>query len=99
MPHRTRRDTSWPSTKNGTPIGIPFAKGHGTGNDFVILDDPGDALDLTTADTIQLCDRRKGYHMAASGTDFQPEACAHAVMAGVASLAVRPVKAKRVSVR
>ncbi|MGW7317742.1 hypothetical protein [Streptomyces sp. NPDC054865] len=25
-----------------------------------ILDDPGDALDLTTIDTIQLCDRRRG---------------------------------------
>ncbi|MFG2979465.1 diaminopimelate epimerase [Streptomyces sp. NPDC048331] len=42
------------------PIGIPFAKGHGTGNDFLILEDPGDALDLTPADIIQLCDRRRG---------------------------------------
>lgn len=45
---------------NAIPIGIPFAKGHGTGNDFLILDDPGDVLDLTPADTMQLCDRRGG---------------------------------------
>ncbi|MFE0916046.1 MULTISPECIES: diaminopimelate epimerase [unclassified Streptomyces] len=43
-----------------TPIGIPFAKGHGTGNDFLILEDPDGLLDLTPAHTIRLCDRRKG---------------------------------------
>ncbi|MET9603160.1 diaminopimelate epimerase [Streptomyces sp. NPDC006459] len=42
------------------PIGTPFAKGHGTGNDFLILEDPDGLLDLTPAHTIRLCDRRKG---------------------------------------
>ncbi|MER5870527.1 diaminopimelate epimerase [Streptomyces sp. NPDC002044] len=45
---------------NGIPIGIAFAKGHSTGNDFLILDDPDGHLDLTPAHTIRLCDRRKG---------------------------------------
>ncbi|MFZ3475924.1 diaminopimelate epimerase [Streptomyces sp. 4.24] len=42
------------------PIGVPFAKGHGAGNDFLILDDPDGLLDLTPAQTIRLCDRRRG---------------------------------------
>jgi len=37
-----------------------FAKGHGTGNDFVILPDPDGALDLTPALVRRLCDRRTG---------------------------------------
>ncbi|GAA1553028.1 diaminopimelate epimerase [Streptomyces globosus] len=41
-------------------IAIPFAKGHGTGNDFLVLDDAENVLDLTPADTISLCDRRTG---------------------------------------
>lgn len=36
-----------------------FTKGHGTGNDFVILDDP-DGLDLTEQLVRWLCDRRFG---------------------------------------
>jgi len=37
-----------------------FAKGHGTGNDFVILPDPDGALDLTPELVRKLCDRRFG---------------------------------------
>lgn len=37
-----------------------FAKGHGTGNDFVILPDPDGELDLTPALVRALCDRRFG---------------------------------------
>jgi diaminopimelate epimerase len=37
-----------------------FAKGHGTGNDFVILPDAGDQLPLTPALVRRLCDRRSG---------------------------------------
>lgn len=37
-----------------------FAKGHGTGNDFVLLPDPDGALDLTTELVRRLCDRRFG---------------------------------------
>jgi len=37
-----------------------FAKGHGTGNDFLILPDPEDALVLAPEFVAALCDRRTG---------------------------------------
>ena len=37
-----------------------FAKGHGTGNDFVILPDPAAELDLPAGLAARLCDRRAG---------------------------------------
>jgi diaminopimelate epimerase len=37
-----------------------FAKGHGTGNDFVILPDPDGDLDLTAGLAARLCDRHFG---------------------------------------
>jgi diaminopimelate epimerase len=37
-----------------------FAKGHGTENDFVILPDPGSALDLRPELVARICDRRAG---------------------------------------
>jgi len=37
-----------------------FAKGHGTGNDFVILVDPGDDQGLSADLAVRLCDRRAG---------------------------------------
>ncbi len=40
--------------------GIPFVKGHGTENDFVVLPDLADELDLTPALVAALCDRRSG---------------------------------------
>jgi diaminopimelate epimerase len=40
--------------------GIPFSKGHGTQNDFVVLPDPEGALDLTPERVAALCDRRRG---------------------------------------
>ncbi|MBZ6113143.1 MULTISPECIES: diaminopimelate epimerase [Streptomyces] len=39
---------------------IAFLKGHGTENDFVIVPDPGNALDLPPAAVAALCDRRAG---------------------------------------
>jgi diaminopimelate epimerase len=39
---------------------LEFAKGHGTGNDFVIIPDPDDALVLTPKLVAALCDRRFG---------------------------------------
>jgi diaminopimelate epimerase len=39
---------------------INFTKGHGTGNDFVIVPDPDGALSLTPAEVAALCDRRFG---------------------------------------
>jgi diaminopimelate epimerase len=40
--------------------GVRFTKGHGTGNDFVILPDPDGALELTASLVAKLCDRRFG---------------------------------------
>jgi diaminopimelate epimerase len=40
--------------------GIPFRKGHGTENDFVLLPDPDGALELTEARVRALCDRHRG---------------------------------------
>lgn len=37
-----------------------FAKGHGTGNDFVILPDPDGAVTVTPELVTALCDRRRG---------------------------------------
>ncbi|AVT30637.1 diaminopimelate epimerase [Plantactinospora sp. BC1] len=37
-----------------------FTKGHGTGNDFVLLPDPDGQLDLTPSIVAALCDRRRG---------------------------------------
>ncbi|MGI6878614.1 diaminopimelate epimerase [Microbacterium sp. gxy059] len=39
---------------------IAFTKGHGTGNDFVIVADPEGERDLTPAQVAALCDRRFG---------------------------------------
>ncbi|QLQ39940.1 diaminopimelate epimerase [Micromonospora robiginosa] len=39
---------------------MEFTKGHGTGNDFVILPDPDGTLDLTPGLVAALCDRRRG---------------------------------------
>jgi diaminopimelate epimerase len=39
---------------------VLFTKGHGTGNDFVILPDPDGALELTPELVAALCDRHRG---------------------------------------
>ena len=39
---------------------MQFWKGHGTGNDFVVLLDPAGALALTDELVVRLCDRRTG---------------------------------------
>ncbi|MFI6645100.1 diaminopimelate epimerase [Streptomyces sp. NPDC050504] len=39
---------------------IAFLKGHGTQNDFVIVPDPDNAIDLPAAAVAALCDRRAG---------------------------------------
>ncbi|MBE1488011.1 diaminopimelate epimerase [Plantactinospora soyae] len=39
---------------------MQFSKGHGTGNDFVLLPDPDGQLDLTPSIVAALCDRRRG---------------------------------------
>lgn len=40
--------------------GIPFVKGHGTQNDFVLLPDLDDVLQITDSQVRALCDRRAG---------------------------------------
>ena len=42
------------------PQTLSFTKGHGTGNDFVILPDPDGGIDLTDDQVAVLCDRRFG---------------------------------------
>jgi len=42
------------------PQTIAFTKGHGTGNDFVVVPDPDGALDLSADQVAVLCDRRFG---------------------------------------
>ncbi|WP_329023959.1 diaminopimelate epimerase [Streptomyces sp. NBC_00690] len=42
------------------PAPIAFLKGHGTENDFVIVPDPDNALDIPAALVASLCDRRAG---------------------------------------
>lgn len=39
---------------------LPFLKGHGTENDFVIVPDPDNAVDLPPTAVAALCDRRAG---------------------------------------
>jgi diaminopimelate epimerase len=39
---------------------VPFLKGHGTENDFVIVPDPEGTLELTEETVARLCDRRAG---------------------------------------
>ncbi len=43
-----------------TTTDLTFAKGHGTENDFVLVPDPDNQLDLTPQDVVRLCDRRAG---------------------------------------
>jgi diaminopimelate epimerase len=52
----------WMSTPTApSPLaGAAFAKGHGAGNDFVILPDPDGRLPLTAPRVAALCDRRRG---------------------------------------
>ncbi|MDT0305617.1 diaminopimelate epimerase [Streptomyces sp. DSM 44917] len=55
--------TDAPRSSRTTPPlrhALPFLKGHGTENDFVILPDPAGRLELTAADVALLCDRRAG---------------------------------------
>jgi hypothetical protein len=48
-----------------TNAAVPFAKGHGTENDFVLLLDPDGLLELTASTVATLCDRHAG--LAADG--------------------------------
>lgn len=41
-------------------VGLPFAKGHGTGNDFVLVADPAGERTLGAAEAAALCNRHLG---------------------------------------
>ncbi|MFB7175419.1 diaminopimelate epimerase [Streptomyces sp. NPDC056254] len=43
-----------------TQTTLSFLKGHGTENDFVIVPDPGNAIELTASAVARICDRRAG---------------------------------------
>jgi diaminopimelate epimerase len=68
-----------------TRPGIPFVKGHGTGNDFVILPDPTGALTVTTSLVRALCDRHQGIGadgvLVVARTDAHPEVAEQAEVA------------------
>ncbi|WRH26423.1 diaminopimelate epimerase [Arthrobacter sp. JZ12] len=40
--------------------GIAFSKGHGTGNDFILVADPDGSIELSAADVAVACDRHRG---------------------------------------
>ncbi|MBW8796761.1 MAG: diaminopimelate epimerase [Streptomyces sp.] len=64
-------------------MSIPFLKGHGTQNDFVIVPDPDNALDLTPAAVAALCDRRAG--IGADGVLHVVRSAAHPEAKGMAA--------------
>ncbi len=43
-----------------TAVGVPFLKGHGTENDFILLPDPDGTLEVSASQVRALCDRRAG---------------------------------------
>jgi diaminopimelate epimerase len=63
--------------------GVEFLKGHGTGNDFVLLPDPDGRLELTPALVAALCDRRFG--IGADGVLRVVRAAKHPDAAGMAA--------------
>ncbi len=65
--------------------GIPFIKGHGTGNDFVLLPNPTGALTVTAPLVRALCDRRRG--LGADGVLVVARTEAHAEVADQSGVA------------
>jgi diaminopimelate epimerase len=65
--------------------GIPFIKGHGTGNDFVILPDPTGSLEVSSARVRALCDRHLG--VGADGVLVVARTAAHPEVVDLADVA------------
>jgi diaminopimelate epimerase len=65
--------------------GIPFIKGHGTGNDFVILPDPAGSLEVSGSLVRALCDRHLG--VGADGVLVVARTAAHPEVADQADVA------------
>ncbi|WP_245687047.1 diaminopimelate epimerase [Streptacidiphilus griseoplanus] len=70
-------------TAGSTTLGLPFLKGHGTQNDFVIVPDPDGLLDIGPADVARLCDRRAG--IGGDGLLRVVRSAAHPEAAGMAA--------------
>ncbi|MGW0791378.1 diaminopimelate epimerase [Streptomyces sp. NPDC002911] len=64
---------------------ITFLKGHGTENDFVIVPDPDNALDLPVSAVARLCDRRAG--VGGDGLLHVVRSAAHSEARGMAAQA------------
>ena len=69
-----------PQSASGLPSslsGLPFAKGHGTGNDFILLADPSARHELDAASVAAVCDRHRGLgadgFIRAVRSEFLPE--------------------------
>ena len=64
MTNTSAASASAPSlSASGLPAslaGLPFAKGHGTGNDFVLISDVDGSRELTAAEVAAVCDRHRG---------------------------------------
>jgi diaminopimelate epimerase len=65
---------------------VAFTKGHGTGNDFVIIADPEGELDLTSEQVAALCDR----HFGIGGDGILRVVRSSAIPDGAAALAEEP---------
>lgn len=65
---------------------VAFTKGHGTGNDFVIISDPDGELDLTAEQVAVLCDR----HFGIGADGVLRVVRSSAIAEGAASLADEP---------
>lgn len=65
-----------------THQGLPFLKGHGTENDFVIVPDADGRVELSAAAVARLCDRRAG--IGADGLLRVVRSAAHPEAAGMA---------------
>ena len=56
----TTQPAAGPAARPQPAAGLSFVKGHGTQNDFLLVDDPDGALDLAPERVAALCDRRAG---------------------------------------
>lgn len=65
---------------------VAFTKGHGTGNDFVIIADPDGELDLSPEQVAAICDR----HFGIGADGVLRVVRSNAIAEGVASLAEEP---------
>jgi diaminopimelate epimerase len=72
--------------------GMRFAKGHGTGNDFIVVPDPAGEIELTPELVRRLCDRRTG--LGADGVLRIAPAAKIGETAAVAAARASPASAK-----